>query len=122
MSGCNPDDEHFFVIGTVKDAYPAPARQTTRRAPKKVVIQFLRARMFEAVNFAALRIDARHDVLDRAVFSGGVHRLENEKNRITIRGVEEILLRAQLVDLPREQLAVVRFRFVERRGLRRALA
>jgi hypothetical protein len=37
--------------------------------------------MFEAKHLTALRIDAGHDVPDRAVFPGGVHGLENQQQR-----------------------------------------
>ena len=35
--------------------------------PQEIVIELLGRRMLERIDLAALRIDARHDVLDRAV-------------------------------------------------------
>ena len=50
-----------------------------------------RARRLEGVDLAALRVDARHDVLDRAVLAGGVHRLEHRQHRPAVLGVELLL-------------------------------
>ena len=44
---------------------------------------------------ASLRIDARHDVIDRAVFAGRVHRLEDEQQGPAVLGIEHILLFGQ---------------------------
>ena len=49
-------------------------------APEKVVLEFLAARRLEGVNLAALRIDAGHDVLDDAVFAGGIHALQHHEH------------------------------------------
>ena len=68
-------------------------------APEKIVLQILGAGLFEAENLAALRIDAGHDVLDGAVLAGGVHRLKNQQQRITVVGVEQALLLAQFPDV-----------------------
>jgi hypothetical protein len=43
----HPNDQHFFVIGTIEDADPAAFRQTAGRAPKKIMFKFLGARLFE---------------------------------------------------------------------------
>ena len=43
------------------------------------------------MNLAALRINARHDVLDGAVLPGRIHRLENEQDRPFILGIELVL-------------------------------
>ena len=42
-------------------------------------------------NLAALRIHARHHVLDRPVFAGRIHRLEDEQHRPAILRVEHVL-------------------------------
>ena len=39
----------------------------------------------------ALRIDAGHHVLDRAVLAGGVHRLQHDQHRPAVVGVERLL-------------------------------
>jgi hypothetical protein len=44
------------------------------------VLQFHAARVLEAEHLTALRIDAGHDVHDRAVFACGVSGLEHQKD------------------------------------------
>jgi len=63
-------------------------RQAADRAPKKIVLQFLSTRLLKTENLAALRIDARHHVLDGAVFASGVHALKNQQHRIAIVSIE----------------------------------
>ena len=70
-----------------------------RRAPEKIVFQFLGARLFETENLAALRIDAGHDVPDGAVLAGGVHPLKNQQQRIAVGRVVKLLQRAQLLNM-----------------------
>jgi hypothetical protein len=69
--------------------------------------------LFEAENLAALRIDAGHDVLDRAVLACGVHRLKNQQQRMAVVGVEQTLPRAQFPDVRFEDHFVILLRFVE---------
>ena len=61
------------------------------RPPHVVVIKFFGGRRFEGKNLAALWINARHYMLDRAVFPGRVHRLKNQQQRVTILRVELVL-------------------------------
>ena len=56
------------------------------------MVKLLRRRLLEGGHLAALRIDARHDMLDRAVLARGVHRLKHQQQRPSILGVEHILL------------------------------
>ena len=85
------DDEHLLVVGTIEDADPPAFRQTAGRAPEKIVLQFLGARLFETENLTALRIDPGHDVPDGAVLAGGVHRLKNQQQRIAVGRVVKAL-------------------------------
>ena len=73
-------------------------------SPEEVVVELLGRGMLEAVDLAALGIDARHDVLDRAVLAGGVHRLEDDQDRPAIGGVEPVLGLGQRGDVLREHL------------------
>ena len=68
-------------------------------APEEIVLQLGCARMLEAEYLAALRIDAGHDVLDRAVLAGRVHGLEDQQQGIGVRGVQQLLLLAELLHL-----------------------
>src|SRR5262249_4054680 len=61
-------------------------------APQEVVAEIRRRRLLEGGHLTALRIHARHDVLDRAVLTGGVHRLEDEQQRPAVLRVEHLLL------------------------------
>ena len=78
----HPDDEHLLVVRTIEDADPPAFGKPARRAPKKIVLQFLGAGLFETENLAPLRVDPGHDVPDRAVFAGGIHSLKDQEQRI----------------------------------------
>ena len=52
-----------------------------RGAPEEIVVELLGARRLEGMHLAALRIDARHHVLDDAVLAGRIHRLEDHQHR-----------------------------------------
>jgi hypothetical protein len=85
-------DEDLFVVGPVEDTDPAALGHAFDVAPQEVVGKLFARRLLEWEYLAALRIDARHDVLDRAVLAGCVHRLENEQQRPGVLGVEHALL------------------------------
>jgi len=51
--------------------------------------------LLERKDIDPLRIDARHDVLDRAILARRVHRLEDEQQRPGILGVENVLLHCE---------------------------
>ena len=55
-------------------------------------------RRLEAEDLAALRIDPRHHVLDRAVLAGRVHRLEDQQQRVGVLRIQLLLLFRQLGD------------------------
>jgi hypothetical protein len=69
----NARNEHFFIIRTIEDADSSAFRQPARRAPEKVALEFLRARLLEAVDFATFRVHTGHDVPNGAVLARGVH-------------------------------------------------
>ena len=60
------------------------------------MFQLFGARLFEAEDLAALRIDSGHDVADGAASAGAVHSLKDQQQRITVGGVVKLLQRAQL--------------------------
>src|SRR6202790_4434825 len=107
-----PGDQHFLVIGTVENADPAALGQVARGAPEKVVLQFGGAGMLEAEYLAALRVDARHDMRDRTVFPCRVHGLKNQQDGIGVRSIEQLLLRAQALDVLAEQVLILPVRLV----------
>ena len=57
--------------------------------------QFLIGGLLERNDIDPLRIDARHDVLDRAILARRVHRLEDEQQRPGMLGVENVLLHCE---------------------------
>src|SRR5690242_2678547 len=66
--------------------------------PQKVMGQFLMRWGFEGYDVATLRVDRGHHMLDRAVFSAGIHALQHDEQSVAAIGVEPILQAAQLQD------------------------
>ena len=89
--GVHANHEHLLVVAAVEDADVAARRQGAVGAPKEVVCQFLGSRRLEAGHLHALRVHARHHVLDGAVLAGGVHRLEHAQHRPFVLRVEPLL-------------------------------
>src|SRR5581483_12460458 len=84
-------DEDFLEIGAVEDAdMPAP-RQDQRGAPQEVVVELELARGLEGMHLAALRVHARHYVLDHAVLAAGVEALQHDEDGPLMLGVEPVL-------------------------------
>ena len=77
--------------------------------------------MLEADHLAALRVDARHDVLDGAVLARRIHGLEDQQERPAVVGVEEVLLGAQRRRVSADALLVVLFGLVKRLDVSRPL-
>src|SRR5262249_4823589 len=73
--------------------------QAAHVAPEKVVIQLLSRRFLEAEHLAALRIHAGHDVLDRPVLAGCIHRLQHNQEAIAIVGVEQLLRLGEILQV-----------------------
>jgi hypothetical protein len=102
--GVHAHHQHFFVIGAVEDADPPALGQRPGRAPQEVVVELLRGRRLEGEHLAALRVDARHHVLDRPVLAGGVHRLEDQEHAPLVLRVEPVLQLGQELDASPEVL------------------
>src|SRR5262249_9864129 len=99
----HPHDKDLLIVGPVEDADPSPLGQTLDVAPQEVVRELFPRGLFERKNLASLRIYSRHDMLDRAVFAGGVHRWEYEQQRPAILGVEPVLPPRQPVSASSKQ-------------------
>ena len=67
------------------------------------MVEFLGRGLFEGVYLAALRIDAGHHVLDRAVFAGRIHRLQNQQHRPRIGRKQYLLGFGELRDVIRQE-------------------
>ena len=83
------------------------------------MLQFHRRRVLVAVHLAALGINARHHMLDRAVFSGRIHRLEDQQDRMLVRRKQDLLPCAEAGNVPVEDVPVVLLRTVHRADLGR---
>src|SRR6185437_8168397 len=71
-----------------------------------IVLQLVAARMLEAEDLAALRVDARHHVLDHTILARRVHRLKDQQDGKAVGCVEQLLQRAQLRDVLRQDLPI----------------
>ena len=87
----HPRHQAFLVIGTVEDADAAALRQRDHAAPHEIVIEFVRGRLLERMDLAALRIDAFEDALDGAVLARRIHALEDHQQRPAVLRVEPLL-------------------------------
>ena len=83
--------ERLLVVAAIENADPPALRQLLHAAPEIVVIEILARRPLERRHLAALRIHARHHVLDRPVLSRRIHRLEDEQHRPAILRVKHVL-------------------------------
>src|SRR3954471_5195468 len=100
----HPERDDLLVVRAVEDADPPALRRRLGDAPQKRVVELLRGRLLEADDLDALRVDARHDVADGAVLSGGVHRLEDDEQRAAVAGPQQLLGLGELRDVVGEHL------------------
>ncbi len=117
--GVHPDDQHLLVIGAVEDRDLAALGKVARRAPEEVVAQFLGRRVGKAEDVAALRIDARHDVLDAAVLAGRIHGLEDDEDGVAVGRVEQLLQVAHALHVRFQQVLVLVLAGIDRLDARR---
>ena len=61
------------------------------RAPKKIVRQFFRCRLFETNRNAARWIHSRKDVADCTVFATGIECLQHDEKRTLLLRIHQIL-------------------------------
>src|SRR6188768_88262 len=97
--GMHLTDKYFFVIGAVEDRDMSPFRQVERCAPKKVMCKFGKRRLLETCDMNTLRIQSRHHMLNGRVFSGAVHRLKNDEDRMPPIGILLFLILAVLLNI-----------------------
>ncbi len=90
--------DDLFVVRAVEDADPSPLRKTLRDAPEEVVVELLRGRRLERDHLNALRVDARHHVLDRAVLPGDVHCLQDNEQCVRVARPEQLLGLGEVFD------------------------
>lgn len=87
----NPRHQAFLVIGAIEDADPAAFGQRDRAAPQEIMIEFVRGRLLERGDRAALRIDAVEDALDGGILARRIHALENHQQRPAVLRIEPLL-------------------------------
>ena len=109
-------DQHLLVIRAVENPDLAALRQIAGRAPEKIMLQFDGAGMLEAEHLASLRIDPRHHMCDDAVLAGGIHGLKYQQHRVAVRGIQQLLLGAQLLDVILQELLILVVAAVDRSG------
>ena len=68
-----------------------PRSKAFNATPQVIVVEVFAGGRLERKNLAPLWVHARHDMLDGAVFSRGVHRLENQQHGPIILGIEHVL-------------------------------
>ena len=95
----NSDYQHFLVIGTIKDSDPPAFGKSARRAPEKIMFQFLSARLFEAEDLTAFQINPGHDVPDGTVLTGRIHSLKDQQQSVAVGCIVKVLQRAQLSNM-----------------------
>src|SRR5262249_4516278 len=78
-------------VATVKDTDAATFRQAPDATPHEIVIEILLRWSLEGKYLTTLRVDAGHNVLDRAVFPRGVYRLKDQQHRPAVLRVEHVL-------------------------------
>jgi len=103
----NAGDQNLLVIGAIEYADLPEFGQLAGRTSQKIVLQFLRAGMFEAGDAAALGIDTRHDMGDGSIFTGSIHGLKNHQKRKATGRIQQLLLRTQLFDVRAQFVAIL---------------
>jgi len=86
------DDQDLLVVAPVEDADHAPGRQADRCPPQEVVVQLVGGRRLEARDLHALRVDAAHDVADRAVLARRIDGLEHDQQAVHVQPPAVLIL------------------------------
>ena len=85
------------------------------------MFKLLGAWLLEAEDLAAFRIDPGHDVAYGSVFSGSIHALEYQEQRLAMRRVMKLLQRTQLLQVVKQNFLVLLRRIVKGVDNRRPL-
>src|SRR5579862_9453007 len=80
----HPHHQHFFIVGAVENADTPARRQASAIAPKEIVLQIFRGWLLKTEDLTALRVYAAHNVLNHAIFSGGVHGLQHHQQSVFV--------------------------------------
>ena len=85
------------------------------------MFQLVGARLFEAKDLAALRIDPGHNVPNGAVLAAGIHPLKNQEQRIAVGSVVKVVQRAQFRNVLFQEFLIILLRFAKGLHSRRPL-
>ncbi|MNC85673.1 hypothetical protein D3C83_12840 [compost metagenome] len=91
------NDQHVFVVRAVENGEFAEPRRVAVDAPQEVVVALLSGGNTERSDDHAARIEAAHDVLDRAVLSGAVAALKHHHDAVHLGAEHRILKVEQLL-------------------------
>src|SRR5262249_38158046 len=105
----HPHDEGLLIVAAIENADAAALRQVFHAAPQVIGAEVLAGRRLKGKNLTALRVDAGHDMLDRAVLPGRIHRLKDQQYRPTILSIKPILQLGEQRDPRRERFLRSRF-------------
>ena len=85
IAPCTRGAQHILIVRPVEDADHPARRHLPHAAPQKVMPGLQRRRHLERRHLAALRIDPRKDVPDRAVFARRIHALQHDQHSLLLR-------------------------------------
>ena len=88
--------QHILVMRAVENDDLALLRHLLFDAPQEVMRGFLLRRDFEAVDPRPLGVHRTEDVIDGAILSGGIQRLQTDEQRAFALSIKQILQLAQL--------------------------
>src|SRR5215510_575355 len=94
----HPHHQGFLVIAAIENADATALWQTLQATPEIIVVEVFAGRRLERKNLTALRVETGHDMLDRTVLSGGVHRLKYKQYCPAVLGIKHVLKLGQESD------------------------
>ncbi len=98
IRGVDAHDQDLLVVRAVEDADASSLGESPGGAPQEVMVELLGARLLEGEDLAAGGVDAGHDGANGPILACGVHRLEDEEQRVAVVGVEPALEVVEFVD------------------------
>src|SRR2546427_6704560 len=101
----NSHYQQFLVVRAIENADAPAFGNGLVISPEVVVVQLFGGGRFERKDLRALRVDTGHHVLDGAVFAGGVHRLKDDQQSISVLRVKNVLIFRQTGGIRVELLA-----------------
>ena len=88
-------NHHIFIMGTIENTDISPAGQRLIDTPHVIVILFFCRRLLKRNDMDTVWVKMREDMLNRAVFSCRVHRLQYDNKPVCILGIQLRLVQGQ---------------------------